>query len=75
MLVAQRLAGITPEVNLREFVTHKPPPSENKAAQSGFEIQRIHHKKPKTGTSVTPPPAHKKVLCHPKLKKEDSTEF
>ena len=37
MLATERSAGVTPEVNLREHVTHTPPPSANKAAYSGFE--------------------------------------
>ena len=39
------LAGLAPIVNLKECITHTPPPSGNKAAQSGFETQRRHHKK------------------------------
>ena len=37
MLAANRLAGVTPEVNPWKPVTHIPPPSTNKAAHSGFE--------------------------------------
>ena len=37
MLAAERLTGVTPELNLRECVTCMPPPSTNKAAHSGFE--------------------------------------
>ena len=37
MLATKRSAGVTPEVNLRECVTHKPLPSANKAVHSGFE--------------------------------------
>ena len=33
---------------------HVPPPSENNAAQSGFEIQRRRYQKSKTGVSVAP---------------------
>ena len=40
MLAAKRSAGVTPEVNLRECVTHTPPPNMNKAAHSGFKTQR-----------------------------------
>ena len=43
MLVAKRLEGVTPEMNLRECVTYTPLPSANKAAHSGFETQRRHH--------------------------------
>ena len=49
MLATKRLAGVTPEVNLRYYVTYTPPPSVNKAAHSGFEIQRRRHQKSKTG--------------------------
>ena len=38
ILAAKRLAGVAPEVNLREQVTYVPPPDVNKAAHSGFEI-------------------------------------
>ena len=36
------------------YITYLSLPSMNKAAHSGFEIQRIHHQKSKTGVSVTP---------------------
>ena len=39
MLAAKQSAGVTPEVNLRECVTHTSPPSANKTAQSGFKTQ------------------------------------
>ena len=51
MLATKRSAGVAPEVNLREHVTHKSLPSANKAAHSGFETQRRHHQKSKTGIS------------------------
>ena len=35
MLAAKRMAGVTPEVNLRQHVTCTPPPSVNNAAHSG----------------------------------------
>ena len=53
-LATKRSAGVTPEMNLRECVTHMPLPSANKAAHSGFETQRICHQKFKTGVSVAP---------------------
>ena len=53
MLAAKRLAGVTPEVDLKEHITHMPLPGANKAAHSGFEIQRCHQKS-KTGVSVAP---------------------
>ena len=45
---------VTPEVNLRECITHMPLSSTNNAAHSGFETQRRHHQKSKTGVSVAP---------------------
>ena len=54
MLATKRPTGVTLEVNLREHVTHTPLPSANKAAHSGFEIQRRCHQKSKTGASVAP---------------------
>ena len=63
MLAAKRSAGVTPEVNLRECVTCMPLPSANKAAHSGFETQRRHHQKSKTGYQWP----HKKDLCLPKI--------
>ena len=54
MLATKRLAGVTPEVNLREHVTCTLPPSVNKAAHSGLKTQRRHHQKSKTGVSVAP---------------------
>ena len=46
----QESAGAAPEVNFRECIS----PSANKAAHSGFETQRRHHQKSKTGVSVAP---------------------
>ena len=54
MLAAKRSAGVTPEVNLREHVTHMPQPSINNAAHSGFETQRRCHQKSKIGVLVAP---------------------
>ena len=48
-LAANSSAGVAPKVNLRECVTHTPPPSLNKAAHSGFETERRHHQNSKTG--------------------------
>ena len=42
MLAAKRSAGVALQVNLREYTSCIPPPSANKAAHSGFEIQRCH---------------------------------
>ena len=63
--VIKRSAGVTPEVNLNEHVTHMPLSSTNKAAHSGFEsankaahscleTQDRRHQKSKTGVSVAP---------------------
>ena len=46
-----RLAGVVPDVNLRECTSHIPPPRMNKAAHSGFESQRRCHQKSKLGIS------------------------
>ena len=54
ILATKRSAGVALEVNLREYTSCIPPPSANKAAHSGFEIQRRCHQKSKTGTSVAP---------------------
>ena len=51
MLTTKRSAVVILGVNLREHVIHAPPPSMNKAAHFGFETQRRHHKKSKTGIS------------------------
>ena len=55
MLAAKRLAGVKPEVNLRECITHPPPSSVIKVAHSGFETQRTGViRSPKTVVSVPP---------------------
>ena len=38
----------------QECVTYMPLPSANKAVHCGFEAQRRHHQKSKTGASVVP---------------------
>ena len=48
MLSVKRLAGVAPDVNLRDS-SCIPLPSGKKAAHSGFEAQRRHHQKFKTG--------------------------
>ena len=58
MLAAKRSAGIIPEVNLRECVSHMSPLSANKAAQSSFERQS-----PNQGFRWP----HKKNLCPQKI--------
>ena len=35
-------------------ISRTPPPSENRAAHSGFETQRGHHQKSETGVPVAP---------------------
>ena len=65
MLAAKRLAGVAPEVNLKEYVTCTSPPSANKASHSAFETQRRRHQNSKTGVSVAP----QKDLCPPKILK------
>ena len=54
MLAAEGLAGVTPEVNLGEHITHTPKPSMNTAAHSRFENHRRRPQKSKTGISVAP---------------------
>ena len=54
MLALYTGKGVASESNLREHISHTPPQSLNKAAHSGFETQRRHHQKSKTGVSVTP---------------------
>ena len=54
ILVTKRLAGVAPQGNFKECVTCMPPPSANEVAHSGFETQKRHHQKSKTGVSVAP---------------------
>ena len=49
ILTAKGLAGVAPEVNLRECVTCIPPLSANNSAHSGFETQSRHHQMSETG--------------------------
>ena len=49
MLATKRSAGVTPEVNFRECVTHMPLPSVNNAAHSGFETRGDITRSPKQG--------------------------
>ena len=69
ILAAKRSAGVTPEVNLREHVTHMIPPSVNKAAHSGFETQRDVTRSPKQGYQWL----CKKDFYPPKFKKKRGT--
>ena len=72
MLAPKRSAGVAPEVNLREHVTYMPPPSVNKAAHSGFETQRRHHQKSKTGVSMA---SQKGLMSSKNFKKEEGKCF
>ena len=68
ILAAKSLAGVAPEVNLRECVTCTPLPSANKAAHSNFETKRRHNQNSKTGGISGPT----KDLCPPKTLKNVS---
>ena len=57
---AERSAGVAPEVNLGEHVTHTAPPIADKAAHSDFETQKRRQQKSKTGVSVAP---QKGLMC------------
>ena len=57
--VHQESAGVTPEVNLRQCVTHMPPWSTNKAAHSSFKPTEDITRSPKQGYQWP----HKKDLC------------
>ena len=72
MLATKSLAGVTPEVNLRECIPHMSPPSANKAAHSSFEPQRRCHQKSKTGVSVAP---QKGLVSSKNLKKKIAAQF
>ena len=67
MLAAKRLAGVAPEVNLRERMSCIPPLSSDKAAHSCFETQRRHHQMSKTGVSLAP---QKELMSSKILKKK-----
>ena len=54
MLATKRLAGVTPEVNIRECVICIPTQSANKATPSGFDTRGRCHQKFITGVSVAP---------------------
>ena len=54
LLAVKRLAGVAPEVNLRNNISCMLLPSTNKVAHLGFETQGRHHQKYKTGVSVAP---------------------
>ena len=64
----KRSAGVAPEVNLREHISHMTLPSADKAAHSGFETQGRCHQKPKTGVSVAP---QKGLMSSKNFKKEE----
>ena len=54
MLAIKRFAGVIPEVNLWEHISHMSQPRANKTVHSGFETQRRCHQKSKTWISVAP---------------------
>ena len=56
-------------MNLRERVARTPPPSANKAVDSGFETQRRRHQKSKTGVSISGPTKRTYVLQNFLLRK------
>ena len=58
----KRLAGVTPEANLREHA-QTPPQSVNQAFHSGFETHRRCHQMSKTRVSMVP----QKSMCPPKF--------
>ena len=51
-LAVKRSAGVALGLNLRECVTHTPPPSANNTAHSGFKTQRRYHQKSKIRISM-----------------------
>ena len=67
ILATKRSAGVTPEVNLREGVTHMPPPSANKALKPRGDITRSAKQEYQF--------LHKKDSCPPKIFKESRSEF
>ena len=58
MLAIKKLAGVTLDVNLKECISHMSLPNVNQAVHSGFETQRRHQQKSKTGVSVAPQKWH-----------------
>ena len=68
MLADKRSAGVTPEVNLMEYVIQTSAKSVKKAAHSGFETQRRHHHKSKTGVTVAP---HEGLMSSKNFKKKN----
>ena len=71
MLAIYTGRGVAPQANLTERISHMPLPSANKAAHSGFETQRKHHQKSKTGVSVAP----KMDMCPTKILKKSVCMF
>ena len=61
MLAAKRLAGVTPEVILRECITHTLLPSVNKAAHLALKPRGDITRSPKHGYQWP----HNKDLCPP----------
>ena len=64
MLAIYTGKGVTPEANLREYISCTPLPNAIKATHS--ETQRRHHQKSETGVSVAP---KMDIYIHQKLKK------
>ena len=67
MLPAKRLAVVTPEVNLRECITHTPLPSVNKAAHSEEMSPEVQNR------GINSP--HKKDVSTKKFKKAIDSEL
>ena len=66
MLAAKRSAGVAPEMNLRECVTHMLLPSLNKAAPLALKPRGDVTRSPKQGYQWS----HKKDSCPPKIFKK-----
>ena len=58
MLAIKKSIGVAPVVNLMEHTSCIPPPSGNKAAHSGFEMQRERHQKSKNRSISDPIKGH-----------------
>ena len=71
LLAAKRSASVTPEMSHRECTSCMPPPSANQAVHSGFESQRRHCQKSKTGVSVAP----QRTCVHQKFKIKNDAQY
>ena len=65
IVATKRLAGVIPEVNLKECETHMPLPSPNKTVHSGLKPRENATRRLKQGHVWL----HKKYLCPPKIHK------